>query len=70
MTTDNPIALLRNEHTALLGQLHLLEQGEETGQKIPTLLRTIIRDSTVHFKRETLLFKALMSTIGSPSAAA
>ena len=49
---DNPIVLLRNEQTSLLGQLWLLEHTEKTNETIAEILQALMRDSEVHFKRE------------------
>ena len=59
MNTDDPLALLKNDHKALLGQLGILERFERKQEEIATLLKTILRDCTVHFKREAILFNAL-----------
>ena len=58
MTTD-PVALLKNEHKALLGQLGILERAEGDRGEMALVLKTLIRDCTVHFRRETLLFNEL-----------
>ena len=59
MNTDDPVALLKNDHKALLGQLGILERFERKQEEIATVLKTILRDCTVHFKREAILFNAL-----------
>ena len=56
---DDPVFLLRNEHSMLLGKLRLLERGEKDPGAVKGLLQTIIRDSEVHFRREALLLRAL-----------
>ena len=56
---DDPIFLLRNEQTSLLGQLWLLEHTENANETITEILQALMRDSEVHFKRETLLLQAL-----------
>ena len=56
---NDPIFLLRNEHTSLLGQLWLLEHTEKTNETIAEILQALMRDSEVHFKREALLLQAL-----------
>ena len=56
---DDPVFLLRNEHSMLLGKLRLLEQGDKDSVAVRGLLLTIIRDSEVHFKREAFLLRAL-----------
>lgn len=56
---NDPVFLLRNEHSMLLGKLRLLEQGEKDPGAVKGLLQTIIRDSEVHFKREAFLLDAL-----------
>jgi len=60
---DNPIFLLRNEQTSLLGQLWLLEHTENTHETITEILQALMRDSEVHFKREALLLQALEEKI-------
>ena len=59
MNTEDPVALLKNDHKALLGQLGILERFERKQEEIATVLKTILRDCTVHFKREAILFNAL-----------
>jgi|GEM_PF-6510655 len=62
---DNPVQLLKNEHLALWGQLYLLgESSREAGKETTAVLKTLLRDSTVHFRREALLFRALGSELG------
>ena len=61
----DPVCLLRNEHSLLLGKLRLLEQGEKDPGAVKGLMRTIIRDSEVHFKREALLLRALAEKLES-----
>ncbi len=56
---DDPIFLLRNEQTSLLGQLWLLEHAENTHETMTEILQALLRDSEVHFKREALLLQAL-----------
>jgi hemerythrin-like domain-containing protein len=56
---NDPVFLLRNEHSMLLGKLRLLEQGEKDPGAVKGLLQTIIRDSEVHFQREAFLLDAL-----------
>lgn len=56
---NDPVFLLRNENSLLLGKLRLLEQGEKNPEAVKGLLETIIRDSEVHFKREAILLRAL-----------
>ena len=56
---DDPVFLLRNENSMLLGKLRLLEIGEKDPIADKSLLHTIIRDSEVHFKREAFLLHAL-----------
>lgn len=63
--TNDPVCLLKSEHVVLLGQLRLLERAEETGEETVAVLRTLIRDSAVHFRREVLLFRALGPKLGS-----
>jgi len=65
LLVDDPVLLLKNEHLALLGQLHLLEKSSrEAGKETTVVLKTLLRDSAVHFRRETLLFRALGSKLG------
>ena len=59
MNTEGPVALLKNDHKALLGQLGILERFEREQEEIATVLKTILRDCSVHFKREAILFHAL-----------
>ena len=59
MHSDDPVALLKNDHKALLGQLGILERGDREQKEIVTILKTLLRDCTVHFKREAILFNAL-----------
>jgi len=59
MNTTDPVALLKNEHEALLGQLGILERAEGDREEIALILKTLIRDCTVHFRREALLFDEL-----------
>ena len=56
---SDPILLLRNEHTALFGQLWLLEHIEKTQEHLKEVLQALLRDSEVHFKREALLLLAI-----------
>ena len=56
---NDPVLLLRNEHSMLLGKLRLLEQGDKDAEAVKGLLQTIIRDSEVHFMREAILLHAL-----------
>lgn len=65
LLTDDPIVLLKNEHTNLLGQIHLLESPDLTIGKASNVLKKILRDSQVHFKREALVFEALGSKLGT-----
>ena len=63
---NDPTVLLRNEHAALLGRLDLLEQSKKVkGEELIDLLRTLERDSSVHFQRENLLIEELISKLGS-----
>lgn len=59
MNTHDPVAFLKNEHKALLGQLGILEQLEGDREEAAIVLKTLIRDCTVHFRREALLFNLL-----------
>ena len=59
MDTNDPVAFLKNEHKALLGQLGILERLEGKQEEIGNVLRTLIRDCTVHFRREALLINLL-----------
>jgi hemerythrin-like domain-containing protein len=59
INTTDPVALLKNEHKALLGQLGILERAEGDREEIALILKTLIRDCTVHFRREALLFDEL-----------
>ena len=59
MNNNDPVALLKNEHRAILGQLGILEQLEGDPEEIAIVLKALIRDCTVHFKREALLFNQL-----------
>jgi len=62
---DDPVQLLKNEHLPLLGQLHLLEKSSrEAGKETIVVLKTLLRDSTVHFRREALLFRVLGLKLG------
>ena len=56
---DDPVFLLRNDHSMLLGKLRLLEQGDKAPGAVKGLLETMIRDSEIHFKREAFLLRAL-----------
>lgn len=62
---DDPIFLLRSEHAALLGQLELLERYLLRKAQGADLLRTLIRDSAVHFRREEILLRALGPKLGA-----
>lgn len=64
---DDPIFLLRSEHAALLGQLELLERYLLRKAQGADLLRTLIRDSAVHFRREEILLRALGPKLGEGS---
>ena len=59
LTTEDPIVLLKNEHTILLGQIHLLESHDVTTDQASNVLKKLLRDSQVHFKREAIVFEAL-----------
>jgi hemerythrin-like domain-containing protein len=65
LSTDDPIVLLKNEHTNLLGQIHLLESHDVTTDKASNVLKKILRDSQVHFKREAIVFEALGPKLGT-----
>jgi len=56
---NDPIFLLRNEQVTLWGQLLLLEQNGKTQETVVEILQALMRDSEVHFKRESLLLQAL-----------
>lgn len=58
----DPTILLSHEHEALRGQLELLEDPSE--KELLAVLQTLQRDSTVHFKRENVLFEMLSSEFG------
>ncbi len=62
---EDPLHILRNEHASLLGQLGLLERRPRAGARTGALLRTLIRDSAVHFRRESILLGALGSKLGT-----
>lgn len=59
----DPIVLLKNEHATLLGQLSLLDRGGRSPKHMATLLKTLIRDMTVHFNRESVLVKELTNQL-------
>ena len=65
LATDDPILLLKNEHTVLLGQLRLLERGDLTRNGTRSLLKTLLRGCKVHFKREDILFGVLGPKLGA-----
>ena len=65
MNTNNPVAFLKNEHKALLGQLGILERMEGGRNEITTVLKTLIRDCSVHFGREAILFNELDTKLGA-----
>ena len=57
--------LLKNEHKALLGQLEILEQLEGEPEEIVIVLKTLIRDCTVHFRREMLLLTLINTKLST-----
>ena len=59
MNTEDPVTLLQHDHTAILAQLRILDRVESKQQGITTVLKTLLRDCTVHFNREAILFHAL-----------
>ena len=63
--TNDPVALLKNEHKALLGQLGILERLEGKREEIGNVLRTLMRDCTVHFRREALLINVLETKLNA-----
>ncbi|MDX1411037.1 MAG: hemerythrin domain-containing protein [Nitrospirales bacterium] len=65
LSIDDPIVLLKNEHTNLLGQIHLLESHGVTPEKAGNVLKTLLRDSQVHFKREAIVLEALGPMLGA-----
>lgn len=65
LSTEDPVVLLKNEHTRLLGQIQLLESHDVTIDQASTVLKTILRDSQVHFKREAIVFEALGPKLGT-----
>ena len=65
MDTNDPVALLKNEHKALQGQLGILERSEGKREEIVNVLRTLIRDCTVHFGREALLINVLNTKLNA-----
>jgi hemerythrin-like domain-containing protein len=65
LSTDDPIVLLKNEHTNLLGQIHLLESYDLSPEKASHVLKTLLRDSQVHFKREAIVLEALGPKLGA-----
>ena len=65
LNTDDPIVLLKNEHTNLLGQIQLLESHDVTTDRASIVLKTLLRDSQVHFKREAIVFEALGPKLGT-----
>lgn len=69
MSAEDPVALLTNAHTALLGQLRLLEQQKATEEEMAALLKALLRDSTLYFRREALLFKALSPKLNNQNQA-
>ena len=62
---DDPVTMLKNDHAVLLGQLALLEKRVEQEEDTIALLHALIRDCTVHFRREQVLFDALQPALGS-----
>lgn len=60
----DPLHVLRHEHETLLGQLVLLEGLAAQGESLAHVLKTLIRDSGVHFKREGILLQALNGKLG------
>jgi len=62
---EDPIVLLKNEHTTLLGQIHLLESHDVTTDQASNVLKKLLRDSQVHFKREAIVFEALGPKLGT-----
>jgi hemerythrin-like domain-containing protein len=65
MNNNDHVALLKNEHKALLGQLEILERSEGEPEEIASVLKTLVRDCTVHFRREALLFNLLNTKLGT-----
>ena len=65
LSADDPIVLLKNEHTNLLGQIHLLESYDVSPDQASHVLKTLLRDSHVHFKREAIVLEALGHKLGA-----
>lgn len=65
LSSDDPIIFLRNEHTSLLGQLVLLEKDDLGPDEARNVLKTLLRDSRVHFNREAILFGELGPKLGA-----
>ena len=61
---DDPVLILTSEHATLLGQLQVLEQRPLPVHQSRSILRTLIRDSALHFRREELLYRALSPKVG------
>ncbi len=60
----DPTILLSREHDALLGQLDLLDDPQGASEAFVDLFRVLLRDSTVHFRREDVLLNMLNSRMG------
>ncbi len=50
---------------ALLGQLRLLELGQTVNGGSSSVLRALIRDCVVHFRREAILLRSLAPKLGN-----